>query len=74
MRQVRNQVLLKAIGLAFKELRNENNLTQEDVYNDTGIHIGRIETAQTNLTVSTLQSLCNYYEVNLVDFIKRVKS
>lgn len=43
-----------------------------DVYNDTNIHIARIETAKGNITVSTLAALCKYYKVSLVDFFKQV--
>ena len=45
--------------MIVKELRTEEDLSQEDVYNDTNIHIGRIETAKTNVTVSTLSALAN---------------
>lgn len=72
MGQVRDEKLLVAIGLAFKQLRSARGLTQEQVYNDTGVHIGRIETAQNNLTISTINQLCIYYDVSLTDFFKEV--
>ncbi|WP_200868403.1 helix-turn-helix domain-containing protein [Cellulophaga lytica] len=53
-------------------MRERKALTQEDVYNDTGIHISRIETARVNITVSTLSSLCDYYQMKLSDFFKEV--
>jgi transcriptional regulator with XRE-family HTH domain len=74
MGQFRDQELLVSIGLAFKELRSNIGLSQEQVFNDTGLHIGRIETAKTNLTISTINQLCKYYEIPLKDFFKVVKS
>ena len=69
MGQVRNDKLLKAIGKSFKKIREEKGLTQEQVYFDTGIHIGRIETNKTNLSISTIDALCKYYEISLADFV-----
>ncbi|MDR6302281.1 DNA-binding XRE family transcriptional regulator, partial [Mesonia maritima] len=39
--QIRNIELLEKIALKIKALRNEKGLTQEEVYNDLGIHIAR---------------------------------
>ena len=68
MGQIRTQQLLNKIGRRVKSLREDSGLTQEDVFNDTGIHIGRIETATSNITVSTLDALCKYFKVGLGDF------
>ena len=46
----------------------ESGLIRKDVYNDTSIHIGRIETSKANLSVDTLSSLCKYFKINLSDF------
>jgi hypothetical protein len=54
-------------------LRELNNLTQGDVYYDTGIHIGRIEAYRVNLTISTLNELCIYFEISLADFFERLE-
>ncbi len=72
MGQIRNEELLKAIGLWFKAIREKKCLTQEDVFNDTGIHIGRIETAKTNLSVSTIHQLCSYYNISIQDFFYKL--
>lgn len=44
--------LLTSIAIVLKQLREERSLTQEDVYNDTSIHVGRIETANVNLVLA----------------------
>ena len=74
MPQVRDKILLKKIALIIKELRIEKNLTQESVYNDTNIHIGRIESAKANLSVSTLSMICKYFKISLSEFHKRVEN
>lgn len=61
-------MLLEAIAGRLKELRAEKGVSQETVYENTGIHIGKIETARYNITVSTLSKLCNYYGITLKEF------
>lgn len=68
--QLKDTELLKVIAEKLKVIRYEKGLTQEDVYNDTGVHISRIETARVNITVSTLNALCKYYDISLVDFLR----
>jgi transcriptional regulator with XRE-family HTH domain len=79
MEQIKNKRLLSAIRLILKELRAETGLTQEQVANnikvnkDLSIHIGRNETGNQNLSVSTLYELCEYYNLSLSEFFKRVE-
>ena len=56
----------------IKQLRVARNLTQEDFYNDTGIHIGRIETAKSNLTLATLLEICEYFEITIQEFFEEI--
>ena len=74
MEQIRDRKLLQKISVVIKELREEKGLTQEEVYNDTNIHVGRIETAKANLSVSTLSALCKYFKIRVSDFFKRVEN
>ena len=73
MGQIRDSKLLQRIALVTKQLREEKGLTQEDVYNDTNIHIGRIETAKANLSVSTLSALCKYFKIKISEFLRMVE-
>ncbi len=66
--QRRNEVLLKLVAQRLKQIRTERGLTQEDVYFDTDMHVGRIETGKFNISISTLAELCSFYEVSLVEF------
>jgi transcriptional regulator with XRE-family HTH domain len=72
--RIRDQILLKKIAKGIKALREEAGVTQEVFIYDTNIHIGRIELAQINVTVSTLNAICRYFDVSLAEFFKRVES
>jgi Helix-turn-helix. len=74
MAQIRDDKLLRKIALVIKELREEKGVSQEEVYNDINIHIGRIETAKANLSVSTLAALCKYLNISLSEFHRKVES
>jgi len=74
MSQYRDKKLLQKIAVILKELRDEAGLVQADVYDEIKIHIGRIETAKANLSISTLSSLCRYYKISISDFFKKVEN
>lgn len=57
----------------MKQLREARGLTQVEVFDDTGIHIGRLETAKVNITVSTLALLCEYYKMSFSEFMWKVE-
>lgn len=74
MKQLKDKKLLQKISIVIKHLREEKNLTQEDVYNDTNIHVGRLETGNANLSVSTLAALCKYFKIKISDFHKMTEA
>lgn len=67
-----NQELIDKIAMKIKQLRDEKGISQETFYIDTDIHIGRIETGKSNITVSTLYDICKYFGVSLSDFFKDI--
>ena len=69
-RQRRNDVLIKAIAEKLVQLREDRGLSQQIVYIDTELHMGRIERGEYNITLSTLAELCTYYNVSLNEFFK----
>jgi transcriptional regulator with XRE-family HTH domain len=72
MGQIRDEILLKKIAMRLKELREKANLSQEELINETSIHIGRIETGKNNLTVSTLKKICVFFNIKLKDFFEDI--
>jgi DNA-binding XRE family transcriptional regulator len=74
MGQIRNKKLLRKIAVVVKQLRAERDLSQSDVFDETSIHVGRIETAQSNPTVSTMAALCDYFNIPQSEFYKKVEA
>ena len=68
MAQLSDTQLLLQIAEKLKQLRKEKGITQETFYNDTNIHIARIERGKTNISISTLNAICNYFEITLKEF------
>ena len=63
---------MKKVALRLKGLRETAGLSQDQVYIETDIHIGRLETGKVNVSISTLSALCKFYEITLVDFFKKI--
>lgn len=79
MKQYKNERLLKAISLASKEYRAKKEVNQQEVNDDiketkkVAFHIGRVETAKNNVSISTLHLLCEYFEISISEFMTRVE-
>jgi transcriptional regulator with XRE-family HTH domain len=68
MGQIRNQALIDSIAVRLKQIREAKGITQEVVVYDTSINIGRIEAGQINISVSTLEAICRYFNITLREF------
>ncbi len=68
MGQLRNQALIDTIAVRLKQIREARGITQEVVVYDTSINIGRIEAGQINISVSTLEAICRYFNITLREF------
>lgn len=66
--QRRDDAMLQAIAAKLKELRAKTGMTQLAVAKKTGQNIGRMEAAQSNMTISSLEKACQFYEISLEDF------
>ena len=64
--------LLQAVARKLKQLREAKGLSQRIVYIDTDFNIGKIEVEKTNITISTLSRLCNYYGTSLKEFFNEL--
>ena len=70
MGQIKDEILLQKIAARLKSLRVKKGVSQEEIYNQTDIHIARIETAKVNISVSTLSKLCSYFGITLSQFFE----
>lgn len=66
----KDELLLK-LASRVKELRIEKNLTQEDAFNDTGIHFGRIEQGKRDISFTSLKKICDYFNLSLIEFFSK---
>ncbi|KKN82519.1 MULTISPECIES: helix-turn-helix domain-containing protein [Maribacter] len=73
MKNINDKELLTSISIVLKELRAIEGLTQQNVKDDTGIHIGRIETTRNDPSSSTIFELCKYFKISLSQFYKRLE-
>ena len=73
-KQYQDKELLNKIILPIKEVRKKHGVTLETFYFDTGIHLARIGQGKTNISVSTLSKICNYFNLSLADFFKLFES
>ena len=65
--------LLLELTRRLKGLREGRKLTLQEVYDATGIHIGRIESNALNVTISTLATLCRYYQISLAEILRDIE-
>jgi transcriptional regulator with XRE-family HTH domain len=66
--KTKDKKFLVSIAFRVKYLRSLKRVTQEDFLNDTGIHIGRIETAKRDFSMTTLRKICDYFNVTPEEF------
>ena len=69
-----NTNLLLSIAQRIKQLRMEKGVSQETFFIETDIHIARIESGKSNVTVSTLSDICNYFGITLSDFFSTIET
>lgn len=65
---VKNIALVKVLGSRIRELRLQQNMSQEDLANEADIplsQIGRIERGENNPTISSLYVIAQALKVNL---------
>jgi len=66
--QRKDTKLMSAVAKRLQGLRAQKGLSQDIVFVDTDIHIARIETGKSNVSISTLSALCKYYSITLEEF------
>ncbi|MCK5168795.1 MAG: helix-turn-helix transcriptional regulator [Bacteroidales bacterium] len=70
MSQKKNIEILQKIAQRLKDIRNQNGVSLQEVCDETGINIARIEALNLNITIDTLSKLCDYYGINFAEFFK----
>lgn len=63
---------VELVAKRIRKIRLEKGITQEQIFFDTGIHIGRIETKAYNLRIDTIKKICRYLDISLSDFFEGI--
>ncbi|GAB3585292.1 hypothetical protein GCM10027345_33340 [Hymenobacter daeguensis] len=66
--------LLRELARRLKAIREERHLTIQEVYDATGIHVGRVEASALNVTMLTLTALCKHYQVKLAAVVDELET
>ncbi|GAE86632.1 helix-turn-helix domain-containing protein [Bacteroides reticulotermitis] len=69
---MKKELILIRIGLKIKELREEKNISQQDLAaacNFEKSNMSRIEAGRTNLTIGTLLKIAERLKVRLVNLV-----
>lgn len=72
MKNVRNEIIIKALGDRVRELRNNKKLSMEKLAELSGIdyrQLSYIELGQTDPSLSTLYALCTGLEISLAELM-----
>ncbi|MET3981725.1 transcriptional regulator with XRE-family HTH domain [Mucilaginibacter sp. UYP25] len=72
MKNVRNEIIIKALGDRVRELRNNKKLSMEKLAELSGIdyrQLSYIELGQTDPSLSTLYALCSGLEMPLTELM-----
>ena len=60
--------------LVLKDLRTDKGLSQKEVYNQTKIHMGRIESRINIPSISTLSVLLKFFNIRMSEFFQRIEN
>ncbi|WP_092743799.1 helix-turn-helix domain-containing protein [Hymenobacter psychrophilus] len=65
MEESSSDIVIRTLVQRLQQVRLSRHLSQQEVYDATGIHIGRLEAKPVNVTMRTLIILCRYYGIPL---------
>jgi transcriptional regulator with XRE-family HTH domain len=72
MENISKEAALLQLAKRVKELRKQKGVSQQNAYNDTGIHFARIEQGKRDVSYFTLLRICNYYDITINDFFAEI--
>jgi transcriptional regulator with XRE-family HTH domain len=62
----------KKVALQIKNLRRQNQVTQERFYSETNINIARLESGKIDIRLDTLRKVCYYFDVSMTGFFQGI--
>lgn len=74
MLNTEEKILIQCIAQRIKELRKRSGMSQRLMYYDTEINMGRLETGQENIKITTIAKLCTYFHITLEEFFRDIQA
>jgi len=71
-----NTNILIQFGEIIRDLRKENNLSQEKLAEKADLHrtyIGMIERAEKNITLLSMQKIAKAFDISLSELLKKIE-
>jgi len=62
----------KSMARELAKERVSLGFTQQEIYDETGLHIGRIESMQRSIRVTTFYHICTYLGVSCSSMMERI--
>lgn len=72
MENFSKESVLLDLAKRVKKLREEKEVTQQEAYNDTGIHFARIEQGKRDISYTTFLRICNYFGISTKEFFNKL--
>jgi transcriptional regulator with XRE-family HTH domain len=69
-KELNDNQLINKVAKKIKTVREERKISQQAFYDETNIHIGRIESGKINISISTLGAICNHFGLSLKEFFE----
>lgn len=69
-----SEPVIRSVIARLRALRHARGVSQKQVFLETDINIGRIESGHGNISISTLADLCAYYGIPLGEFFDKLES
>lgn len=63
-------LLAEFVAQRLRQLRNDNNWTQEFVQVKTNLNIPRVEAGELQVSLVSLNILCEFYNISISEFFK----
>jgi transcriptional regulator with XRE-family HTH domain len=60
-----DSLFLRELARRLKAVREARHFTLQEVYDATGVHVGRVESGKRNVALLTVATLCRFYQVGL---------
>lgn len=64
------KLLLSTLANRVKELRTKKGVTQQQAFIDSGVHFGRVEQGKRDASITTINKICNYFEISITEFFE----